>query len=83
MASAYQIEKNVPVPHRNGGRGNPRFPFHDLAVGDSFHVPWGGEDKLKLRSVLSNAVAAWHLRNSPKRLQTQKDDTGIRVWRVA
>jgi hypothetical protein len=80
--SAYAIEKSVPVPPRQGGPGNPRFPLAQLEVGDSFHVPFG-ESELKTRSVISNAVASFKLRNPPKDFRTRKDETGVRVWRIA
>lgn len=82
MMNGFKIEKGIPAPDRHGGRGNPRFPFHDMEVGDSFLVPLG-EAPHKVRSVLSNAIAVFHLRNKPKRLTSKTTDDGIRVWRTA
>lgn len=79
----YAIEKNVPVVHRNGGAGNARFPLATMEVGDSFHMPWGDQDRLKARSVLSNALATFQLRNAGRKFTSRKDDTGVRVWRIA
>jgi hypothetical protein len=82
VASSIQIEKGVPVPDGRGRVGSPRFPLKDLEVGDSFFLPWG-ESELKTRSVISNAIAAFHLRNKPRRLTSRKEGNGIRVWRIA
>jgi hypothetical protein len=82
MATAFKIDKGIPVPDRQGGHGNSKYPMANMEVGDSFFVPWG-EDRLRTRSVLSNAVAAFHLRNKPKRFTTHREEGGIRVWRTA
>lgn len=82
--SPIQIEKGIPVPSRQGGRGKAKYPLADMEVGDSFFVPWG-ESELKTRSTLSNAISAFHLRNKPKRFTSRKDPAGcgVRVWRIA
>jgi hypothetical protein len=81
-SGGYKIDRGVPVPPGRGCAGSPRFPLGALEIGDSFYVPFGS-DPMKTRSVLSNAVAAFHLRHKPKRFVTRKDGGGIRVWRTA
>lgn len=78
-----KIEKGVPMPVRHGGHGNSKYPFATMEVGDSFYIPWGDRDRLKIRSVLSNAISAFQLRNEPKKFSSRKDESGIRVWRTA
>lgn len=82
MASAaFKIEKGIPAIKSYGGPGKSKFPFSNMEIGDSFFVPWG-DDPIKMRSVLSNAMAAFHLRNKPKRFTSHKIEGGVRVWRI-
>ena len=76
------IEKGVALPNFKAGAGRGRFPFRDLEVGDSFYIPFG-DDMTKTRSVVSNAIAAFKLRNAPKDFTSRRDETGVRVWRTA
>lgn len=83
--SEFKIDKDVPMPRKqNGGTGNARFPLHQLEVGDSFCVPFEeGRESHKTRSVVSNAVAAFQLRNASKKFAVRKVDDGYRLWRTA
>ena len=76
------VDKGVALPNFLPGAGRGRFPFRALEVGDSFYVPFG-DDMAKVRSVVSNAIAAFKLRNRPKDFTSRRDETGVRVWRTA
>ena len=40
MATAFKVERGVPLPEPKGGPGAPaKYPFGDMEVGDSFFVP--------------------------------------------
>ena len=82
---AFEIEKDIEMPERQGGPGDPKYPLAQMGVGDSFFVPWGEKEWMKTRSAVSNAVSAFHLRNPDKRFSSRRtgDGLGIRVWRVA
>ncbi len=76
--SGFKIEKNVPLPGRTAARNN-RYPFDDMEVGDSFHVP---ADKLVLRGL--RASVRYKSAKSGKRFATRKLASGdCRVWRAA
>jgi len=78
----FELSKNVPAPGRRGGAGNAKFPLREMEIGHSFHMPFGS-NPMNERSVLSNALAAFKLRNPGWDYTTRKDDTGVRVWRTA
>ena len=82
----FTIDPNIPIPPKGlrHGRGNPRYPFAELEVGESFfvQVPAGatvGEIQ-HIRNILSNA-ACWHARKLGRQFTTRRVDGGVRVWR--
>lgn len=68
-SEVFKIDKGIPIPAWKGRR---KYPFADMAVGDSFHVKGVGS------SLLSNAAANY----KPKKFAARKDATGVRVWRT-
>jgi len=68
MATAFKIDKDVPVPKTG------KYPFREMEVGDSFVAP------LAKRSSISCVMG----RYAPKKFTTSKiSDTECRVWRIA
>ena len=65
----YEIEKGVPLP----AHGNARYPFRDMAVGDSF---------VSDRNI-SAAVSEAGKRLGLKFICRKQPDGSFRVWRVA
>lgn len=74
------IDKDKPMP--NGyGRGAPRkYPFDELAVGESFFVP--GKKANDLYSSADCAKLRCPGRKFSRRTVTENGVTGVRVWRV-
>lgn len=71
----YVIEKDVPIPAPEG-RGRPRkYPFGDMAIGDSFEVEVS-------REVISPAASYYGSRNGKSFSVRTCADKTIRVWRV-
>ena len=70
----YEIEKSVPVPPKDKSHaGRPaKYPFAQMAVGDSVEVP------AKART----AVHAYATRTGKRFITRRASDTTIRVWRV-
>jgi len=66
-----RIEKGVPCPPGRG-RFSPKYPFADMAVGDSFLMP------LQFRDGLSSL---WG-RHKPKRFTSRREGEFVRVWRI-
>jgi len=72
--SLLPIEKNVPKPHNNYGRGRPRiYPFRNMKVGDSFTVPPGKH------KIVSTIASRWH---KDKFTVLKCTDGLYRCWRI-
>ena len=68
----FKIEKGVPVPPRNGGRGAPeKYPFSSMEVGDSFLAPE------KAQSSTQSAGKRLGMK-----FTSRKEADGVRIWRV-
>lgn len=70
-----QIEHDVPVP--TDAKGERRYRFSDLGVGDSF---WTPDPRLRVRS----AAKQFARRKRPLnyRFNFRAENNGTRVWRV-
>ena len=71
------IDKRKPIPKRKGGCGPTKYPFREMAVGDSFFVVGATTSKLI-------AAASYY---GPKRFSarkvTERGFLGARIWRIA
>jgi len=77
--SAIKIDRNVPAPEF---KGNRKYPWDEMKVGDSFFVPGGKHSGL--RGPANNAAA--RIGNGCKfrcRELTEKGVSGARIWRVS
>lgn len=74
------IDKGFPVPElgdRKGGRGRPAvYPFHKMAVGDSFSVP------LESRNKATGAASLYAKTNGGKFSSKTMGDKTVRIWRI-
>lgn len=68
----FQIEKNVPAP----SAGNAKYPWRQMAIGDSFFVPNVSTQKM------SNAASARKTRGVGT-FTCRAEEGGVRVWRIA
>lgn len=74
--SSYKIEKNVPMPSQLHTK-SPKYPFRDMAIGDSFVVPVG-----EVKNARSCAYQ-FCMRNRPKKIVIRKQEDGsYRCWRM-
>ena len=71
------IEKDIPVPARKRGRkpGSRKYPFAEMALGDSFFVQ--AKKVMSVYSAVSRANKAY----APKRFTARNIDNGVRIWR--
>jgi hypothetical protein len=70
------IEKNIPLDQNGAGRP-PKYPFGDMAVGDS--VFFGGDASETMNPKLAaRAYGRYH----GKKFTTRKQDGGVRIWRT-
>ena len=73
-----KIDKNVPIPPLGQVIDNKtKYPFREMEVGDSFFVD--GE----VDSRRAKAAAKMMTKRSRLVLRTQKENNGVRIWRVA
>jgi hypothetical protein len=71
--SIIQVEKNVPIPEYHG---TPKYPWSQMAVGDSFFVP--GKTSKTFNAQI------WHRqRLTGFKFKSRTMDGGVRVWRIA
>lgn len=75
--SDYKIEKAVPLP--TPGVQPTKYPFAQMAVGDSFHVPI----RDAAPSTVQQAAYLFSARNREFKFNTRRDGSGTRIWRVA
>jgi hypothetical protein len=79
MMNEFKIEDNVPTP---AARGYRKYPFDDMAVGNSFFVGCAQVDSEAEHTRISNA--AWRAGHKKgKKFTVRTVEGGIRVWRVA
>lgn len=78
-----KIEKNIPVPARNSSR--QLFPYADMMVGDSFHIPTTVDSDKDTGRRLRGTASAFSRKSAADgvRFSIRKMDNGYRVWRVA
>lgn len=72
---SYEVEKNVPIPERSGGR-IPKYPWNEMDIGDSFLV----EDLTAYNALMSGAGQR-KIRNGEV-YTIRKVPEGVRVWRI-
>ena len=70
-----EIEKNVPLPTRSARGPAPKYPWADMAVGDSFVMP------VKYMSAHGQAVRA-AAKYGFKFTIRKLDEEQTRIWRV-
>lgn len=91
--SAFAIDDGIAMPPSRGGRNRSVYPFEQLAVGQSFHVP-ASEAKPNPAKSLASTVSSANKRNAKEGASGSKfevrsvdaTDTrgaGARVWRIA
>lgn len=69
----FKIEKNVPIP--NGVAAKAKYPFADMDLGDSIHVP---KERFGKARAAATAFGKYH----QKKFAGRRDGKGGRIWRV-
>lgn len=85
MARMFRVEAGVPIPAHD--RRGTKYPFENLAIGESFFVPEDfGITSNALRSAVNQANTRWALEEPNRRFVSRRVShsgrTGTRVWRV-
>lgn len=79
----YKIEKGIKKVFRKGSLINP-YPFEDMQIGDSFYVPKKDALPTKAHQNVSYCLRAYNKNHGIAiKIETQKDENGLRVWRKA
>lgn len=79
------IDDGIPLPDRlyKGGR-KAKYPFDQMAVGQSFFVPADGEKKKSVRAAAHGASKRYDgNRTFATRSTTENGVAGTRVWRIS
>ena len=73
----YTIDKRKPIPKRKGGGNTVKYPFREMAVGDSFFAPY------RTTSQLVAAASYYGPKRFSARKVTERGVPGARIWRIA
>ena len=73
----YKIEKNIPTPINARSKGESKYPFAQMEVGDSFVM----EDRSISRA--NNAIHLFRKKFPEKKFVVRAVDAGFRIWRIA
>jgi len=73
-----KIDNQVPIPPLGEVRDNrTKYPFREMEVGDSIFVD-GEEDGYRAK-----AAAVMMTKRSRLTFKTQRENNGVRIWRVS
>ena len=79
----FEIENNVPLPPLRYGNNHSKYPWREMKVGDSFHVPPRRPDQSAAQVQAAMAATA---SGAGKRLKARytvrQEGDGVRIWRV-
>jgi hypothetical protein len=76
--TAIRIDKGVPIPPQRDGRGNPKYPWAAMEVGDSFFVPADRQRGITSVPNKKHAPKKW-----TSRMVVENGVKGLRIWRFA
>ena len=89
----FEIEKSIPIPtrRRGGQRGETKYPWADMKIGDSFSVPARGPTKTRQQDLAQNTLATsaryWAIVNQKNTFKVttrlSDDRKFVRCWRTA
>jgi hypothetical protein len=93
VTSNFAIDDGIAIPPSRGGRNRSVYPFDQLTVGQSFHVP-ASEAKPNPAKSLASTVSSANKRNAKEGASgfkfevrsvdaTDTRGAGARVWRIA
>ena len=81
-----QIDKNIPVPAETELRGNTKYPWLEMGIGDSFfQSPDGSEDQKACRTRMVGARTnrrREHGEDYVIACVTENGIDGVRVWKT-
>jgi hypothetical protein len=74
----YVLDRSVPIP-MNAGRGNKKYPWADMQIGDSFFVPAGILNTLRTRA--AEAGRKHNMKFVARSWEHDGGVEGVRIWR--
>lgn len=85
--TGYVIEDNIPLPavsRAHGGGREAKYPFSTMHVGQSFAVPFNGEDPKKVTRRIRTAILVFKRRteNADYTFRTRLGEDEVRCWRI-
>lgn len=86
---SFKLEEDVPVPARAAPNREAKYPFTDMAVGQSFLVPITKDDSdiARIRRRMNSACGTAQRRikktsGTDVRFTSRTVEEGVRVWRT-
>lgn len=77
------IEKDIPLPRKSVGGKKIQYPWHEMAVGDSFKVDIDGKNPKSIASMLATSARQFSRRHNLKYyFATRVFATEVRIWRI-
>jgi hypothetical protein len=76
----YKVESNIEAPSFRRGK---KYPFADMAVGDSFLVPNSEITDITYRQNSIRGSALSYGKKNNAQFSTRRTEEGLRCWRVA
>ena len=92
LSAQFMIDEGIPIPPKHGGGSTrqPKYPFAQMEVGDSFAIPLGD------KKVKGTYTSAMRLRSAATNFKRRNDDNTwdftvrtlveeglVRIWRIA
>jgi hypothetical protein len=83
----YVIQDGIPLPpvsRAHGGGREAKYPFATMEIGQSFGVPYNGEDAKKVTRRIRTAILVFRRRaeNADKYFRTRAGTDEVRCWRI-
>jgi len=80
----FEIQSGIPLPTTK--RSGSTYQFSQMAVGDSFFVPFGEEEHKRVVARVRGACGVYHTAHPEvkftARTVSESQGSGIRVWRI-
>jgi hypothetical protein len=83
----YQLDSElIPVPPMERVRNcQPKYPYEQMQVGQSFFVAYSSETHKSIRTMsttIKSSICNYRKKNASKAFTSRTVDGGVRVWRV-
>ena len=78
----FEVESGIPAPMSYRHDNRRLYPWREMEVGDSFHVPARPDEDVTKLQVAMSATAGGAARRMGTRYTVRQECGGVRIWRV-